>query len=192
MDQGVRTLCKQEMLTAIKVVAGQPLPTEFLLFKFGENQTSKGVFTLTPESATACMAAYAQEGVRRIVDLNHDSLNEEALITRSDAGDARAWFSMQLRSDGIWATNVDWTPDGERRLREKTQAYISPAFEHDEAGVVWMIENAALVARPATFNAPALVAASRSVRGKAPYLAQMKQLGKALVMFATTSRKKAS
>jgi len=142
------------------------LPTEFLLFRAGANETSKGTFVLTPESAAACMAAYQREGVELIVDLEHDSLSTEARNMRSDAGDARAWFKLELRADGsLWAVDVRWTPDGERRLREKTQRYISPAFEHDEKGVVMQIANAAMCSMPATYNAPALVAASRRSTG---------------------------
>jgi phage I-like protein len=151
--------------THLEVGAGEPLPTEFRLFKFGDNPTSKGVFVLTPESAAACMAQYKLEGTRQIVDLEHDSLSSEARVARSDAADARALYSLELRADGIWATNVVWNPDGERRLREKTQPYISPAFNHDDEGVVWSIVNAAMCSMPATYNAHALVAASRRTTG---------------------------
>jgi phage I-like protein len=151
--------------TRLDVGEGEALPSEFRLFKFGENPTSKGVFILTPESAAACMAQYKLEGTRQIVDLEHDSLNNEARIARSDAADARALYSLELRADGIWATNVVWNPDGERRLREKTQPYISPAFHHDDSGVVWAIVNAAMCSMPATYNALPLVAASRGATG---------------------------
>jgi len=72
---------------------------------------------------------------------------------------------LDFRPDGsLWACNVEWTPDGARRLNEKTQAYISPAFKHVEEGGVLhplALVNAALVAVPAIHDAPALVAASR-------------------------------
>lgn len=152
----------------------------------GPNETSKGTFTLTPESAAACLAAYQKEGVRLIVDLNHDSLDPNALAMRSDASDARGWFSLQLRTDGLWATDVAWTPDGERRLREKTQAYISPAFEHDDEGVVMAIANAALCAMPATYGAPALVAASKRDDGVTGALVEV---CKALLVHVVSHRK---
>lgn len=127
---------------------------------------------LTPESAAACVAAYQREGVELIVDLEHDSLSTEARNMRSDAGDAHAWFKLELRADGsLWAVDVRWTPDGERRLREKTQRYISPAFEHDDEGVVMKIANAAMCSMPATYNAPALVSASKKHPTGAPSVA---------------------
>lgn len=107
------------------------------------------------------MAEFQREGVRLIVDLNHDSMNPTACALRADASDARAWFSLELRADGIWGANADWTPDGERRLREKTQAYLSPVFKHTKDGVIMAIVNAALCAQPATYDAPALVAATK-------------------------------
>jgi hypothetical protein len=140
--------------------AGDALPSEFRLFKIGANPTTKGTFTLTVESAAAAMATYAAQGVDVMVDLNHDSLSDEVRAQRSDAGDARGWFKLELRADGLWAVDVRWTPDGEERLRSKKQRYISPAFLTDDSGVIFEIVNAALVAMPATHNAPALVAAS--------------------------------
>jgi phage I-like protein len=43
-------------------------------------------------------------------------------------------------------------------LRDRTQRYISPAVDVDEDGRIVRVVNAALCARPATLNAPALVA----------------------------------
>jgi phage I-like protein len=147
--------------------ADDALPTEFRLFKIGANETTKGTFTLTPESAAAVMATYKAQGVDVMVDLNHDSLNDGVRAARSDAGDARGWFKLELRADGLWAVDVRWTPDGAERLHSKKQRYISPAFLTDDAGTIREIVNAALVAMPATHGAPALVAASRTAKDTA-------------------------
>jgi hypothetical protein len=56
-----------------------------------------------------------------------------------------------------------WTPDGERRLREKTQRYISPAFLFDSERRVTKLINVALTALPATHGTQALVAARENV-----------------------------
>jgi phage I-like protein len=130
------------------------------------NATAKGDFVYDSTAAQAMLSAAKQRaGVRYMVDLEHDSLHPERRLQRADAGDARGWFSLDFRADGsLWACNVEWTPDGQRRLTEKTQAYISPAFKHEIVnGVLHPLElvNAALCAVPAMHSAQALVAASR-------------------------------
>lgn len=139
---------------------GEALPTEFRIFAAGLNGASHDPALFDEEAARAVMADYAAHGVDLIVDLEHDSLAEQAV--RSDMRDARAYFKLELRNGELWAVDVRWTPDGERRLREKTQRYISPAFLRDEkTGRVESLLNVGLVAMPATHGAPALVAASK-------------------------------
>ncbi len=160
------TVLSGVMSTPLEVAEGLPLPKEFRIFKAGINATAKGDFDYD-DAARATMLAAAQQrgGVRYMVDLEHDSLHPERRAQRADAGDARGWFSLDFRPDGsLWAVNVEWTPDGARRLTEKTQAYISPAFKHViDGGALHPLElvNAALCAVPAMHDAPALVAASR-------------------------------
>ncbi len=151
---------------ALDTPAGGALPSEFRIFQAGENSTAKGTFTFDARAAALVMAAYEQTNRRRLMcDVEHDSLHPERRAQRSDAGDARGWFSLALRPDGsLWACDVTWTPDGARRLTEKTQAFISPAFTCERDGDVMRpayVVNAALCAVPAMHDAPALVAASR-------------------------------
>jgi phage I-like protein len=148
-------------LSALLTLTADALPTEFCIFAAGENSTSKGVFLFDAAAAKAVMAAYEQQGVLVPVDLEHDALNEQARANRADAADARGWFKLELRKGELWAVDVAWTPDGARRLTEKTQRYISPAFvtepiEGSEARRVVEIVNVALCAMPATHGAPAL------------------------------------
>jgi len=109
------------------------------------------------------MAAATEHGVDCMLDLEHLSLDQES---NAYDPDARAWFQLEVRNGELWAVNVRWTDDGARRLREKTQRYISPAFSIDDEGRVTEIVNVALVAMPATHGTPALVAANRRPRMK--------------------------
>lgn len=135
-----------------------PLPTEFRLFVAGENATEKGSFLFDEEAAAQTMAAYHQWGVRLMIDLEHQSL-EDWTPPEPTARDARGWCDLELRPDGsLWAVNVEWTPDGEARLREKRQRYISPAFTIDtDSRRVMAIQNIAITAMPATRGTPALM-----------------------------------
>lgn len=144
---------------AFDVGAGEP-PTEFRLFRAGVNSTQKGDFIFDEQSAATVLAAWREWGVDLMIDLDHLSLDIDC-SPRTDAGDARGWFGLELRGGELWAVNVRWTPDGERRLREKSQRYVSPAFRVDEDERVVEILNCAITATPATNDAAPLVAASK-------------------------------
>ncbi len=154
----VRTLTRIGLSIAID---GDALPSEFRLFKAGANHTTKGVFLFDTKAAELVMAAAEAWGVDYAIDLEHLALDSDA---RAFDPDARGWFSLAVRNGELWAVNVRWTPDGARRLSEKTQRYISPAFAVDEENRVIEIVNVALVAMPATHGTPALVAANRGPR----------------------------
>jgi phage I-like protein len=143
---------------------GEALPTEFLLFPFGPSPSSKGTALFDQKAAEAVMARYQTHGVDLMIDLEHDALEDGPRGTRADARDARGWFQLELRADGLWMSNIRWTPDGARRLQEKTQRYFSPAFTYESVDEVTDritgLVNVALCARPATFDAQPLVAAS--------------------------------
>lgn len=133
-------------------------PKEILFFKAGWNDTQKGKFLFDDKAARSVMAAYQRHGVDCMIDLEHLSLDPSA---ENYDPDARAWYKLNVRDGALWATEVEWTPDGEDRLRTKKQRYISPFFEFDpKTKRIVAVFNAALVAVPATNETPALIAAS--------------------------------
>lgn len=143
----------------VLVADGGELPKEFILFRGGENETTKGSFLFDAKAAEMVMAAAdARGGVDYPIDLEHLSLDDRHPNFDTDA---RGWFRLAVRGGDLWAVDVRWTPDGARRLAEKSQRYISPAFFTDDEGRITEIVNVALVAMPATQGAPALIAATR-------------------------------
>jgi phage I-like protein len=141
-------------------IPGKTPPAAFRLFKAGWNDTSKGRFLFDAKAASAVMAAYRKQGVDVMIDLEHQSLASDVPRDPS-ARDARGWGKLQLSADGsLWAVGVKWTADGIARLTGKRQRYISPAFTVDGQSRIERIVNIALVAMPATYETPALVAAS--------------------------------
>jgi phage I-like protein len=139
------------------------LPTEFRIFRAGANPSTKGTVIFDDAAAASVMAAYSTQGVDLPLDLEHQSLDAPI---RPDSTDARGWFKLEVRNGELWAVDLRLTPDGTRRLSEKTQKYTSPAFYTDEKQHVTELINVALVAMPATHQAAPLVAASK--RGLAP------------------------
>lgn len=158
-QETARLICS----SALDPSADGTLPTQFRIFKAGLNQTSEGDIVFDATAAASVMARYQKHGVDLIIDLNHDSIDETAGAMRADARDARGWFNLEVRpGPELWAVNARWTPDGARRLTEKTQRYISPVVIYDKKTrqAVWLA-NVALCAMPATYGAQPLVAASR-------------------------------
>jgi phage I-like protein len=134
-------------------------PKKFRIFRKGLNPSSKGTFLFDEAAAKAVMDHYAQEGVEIMIDLEHRSLNDDS---KNYDPDARGWCKLEVINGELWATNVRWTLDGESRLSEQRQRYISPAFTVDkESGRVQAVLNLALVAMPATHGAQDLLAAAR-------------------------------
>lgn len=136
---------------------GEP-PTEIRLFKRGENPTSKGVYKLDDAALQSVMSDAEKHGVDIMLDLEHLSLEQDA---PNYDPDARGWGKLEARGGDLYLTQIKWTPDGERRLRERTQRYVSPTFDFDpKTKRVLSIFNVAITALPATDSAQPLVAAS--------------------------------
>lgn len=151
---------KLELATLSVAVAlgddGAP-PGEFLIFKPGLNTSLNGDFLFDEQAARDVMVAWESHGVDKMVDLEHLSLDDKA---PNYDPDARAWCKLELRDGYLYGVSASWTPDGVRRLREKTQRYLSPTFPFDKntKRVKWL-HNIALTAQPALDGIPALVAA---------------------------------
>lgn len=134
------------------------LPTEFRLFVFGWNASTKGEILFDERAAADVMTAFDEHGVDVMIDLEHLSLTEG----ESFDPDARGWCRLELRDGELWAVDVKWTDDGAERLSQRRQRYVSPAFWTDpETKRVREITNIAITAMPATHGAPPLIAASR-------------------------------
>lgn len=144
-------------------MTGDGPPEEFRIFVAGQNETRKGPVLFDAEAARLVMAAYEAHGVDLMIDLEHLSLDDSA---RNFDPDARGWCQLEVRNGELWAVNVRWTPDGELRLKEKRQRYISPAFAREKkTGRAIELVNIAITAMPATDHLEALVAASARAGG---------------------------
>lgn len=144
------------MLVAL---AGNEPPTEFRVFKAGENMTRKGVFLFDDKAAALVMAAFDEHAIDGMIDLEHLALDTES---KSFDPDARGWYRLEVRNGELWAVNVTWTEDGAARLTSKRQRYISPAFDTDEEGRITRVFNIAITALPATDDLMPLIAASEN------------------------------
>lgn len=138
------------------------LPTEFRIFKAGQNPTRNGYSVLFDDAAAAAtMAAQAEHAVDLAIDLEHLSTDPDA---RHYQPDALGWCRLEVRSGELWAVGVSWTPDGAARLTERRQRFVSPTFYLDADMRLTRVVSIALTAQPATDAALPLVANIRRPR----------------------------
>ena len=137
----------------VPVPGGEP-PRELRVFPFGRVETTKGVFLFDQEAARRVMQAWRDYGNRLSIDYEHQALEPVANGPVPAAG----WFDLEVREDGLWAVNVEWTPRAAELLRNREYRYFSPAFYVDEEGRIVELINLALTNIPATKRMEPLVA----------------------------------
>lgn len=134
-------------------------PTEFRLFTAGTVSTDKGDFVFDAKASKAVLAAWAEQGNELPIDYDHAMINPS---TRPQDRVAAGWFTPEVRENGeLWASNVRWTPDGEKAVASGGWRYTSPYFGYEvESKRVTKIVNVAITNLPATKHMDPLVAMS--------------------------------
>jgi phage I-like protein len=132
------------------------LPTEFLIFAFGHTKTLNGDYDFDKEAANTVVDNAKKYGNKLTLDYEHQALNSEQ---NGQPAPAAGRFDLELRGDGLYAVNVQWTPRAAEFLRNKEYLYYSPAFIPDKQGRPKRLLNIALTNIPATEQMEPLVAA---------------------------------
>ena len=133
------------------------MKTEFIIFKWGENTTSKGTFIYNEFSEATIKADDAKWGNDYCLDYEHQQVNPSL----KGAVPAAGWFNLDFRPTGLWATNVRYTDEAFELIKTKCYRYTSPTFSADKDGIITSLFNVSLVNIPATDKLPALVAAKK-------------------------------
>jgi ADP-ribose pyrophosphatase YjhB (NUDIX family) len=123
-------------LSALPLSATGEPPRDFTLIPRGTLRTVYGDFEWDDESARLTAAAWARRNRRFLWDYEHLSgftgTNGKPLASvhdRRSAGDAA---SPVAASDGFKLTDMRWTPDAERYIRNREYLYYSPVIAVDE------------------------------------------------------------
>lgn len=146
---------------------GKEPPTEFRIMKRGITQTSKGLYNCSENSQTSCMEAAAQYGNDYPIDYGH-AMHSYLSVDPAEAGKASGWFTLASRDDGLWATNVRWTPKAKQMLSDKEYRYFSPVFHHTDDGEVTDLVSVGLTNIPATYGMEPLMATQKGEKPKPP------------------------
>ena len=134
-------------------------------FKWGVNPTTQGDFYLERPEAEAMLRKIAARVLDKKVMADYDHLSLEP--QHIDNGKAAAWYRLELRDDGLWVIDCQWTPVALKALRDAEYRYWSPAFRttgDEDHDVITEWVNLALTNLPATDNIAPLVAAHNRSR----------------------------
>jgi phage I-like protein len=137
-------------------------PKEFRLFVAGLNETEKGKFYFTEASQKTVMESWDRRKVDLTMDYEHQALHEPPIEAPNSC---KRWVP-QIRNGELWATECTWTDRAWSYLSAGEYRYFSPAFAHDDEGVILEVLNVALTNIPAMRGIAPLVAASRLKTGK--------------------------
>lgn len=134
-------------------------PTEFCIFKAGDNPSEKGTFVFDVLSQELVMAKYAERGVPMLMDYEHQSMVDPPIEAPASAKS----FVPEVRNGDLWATQIVWTDRGRAYLESGEYRLFSPAFGFDELDDgrmrVTKLINVALTNNPALHNIEPLMAA---------------------------------
>lgn len=154
LDAGADDPSLVQLHQLITLAADGAPPREFQLLAAGETRTTKGTLLCDDAHAALCLMAETMPADGLLpLDYNHGMVN-------MFGGDSKAagWFKLANRSGALWATEVQYTPQAEKALRDREYRYFSPALYRDEDGYVTRMVNCALTCLPATLKQRPLVA----------------------------------
>ena len=110
---------------------GEPLD-EFLLIPFGEVRVERAVsggdFVFTSKHAESAQNWFARMGRKLAIDYEHQSFDR--CNARPDGlRPAAGWIGrLEVRDDGLWACDVNWTERARELLRTGEYRYFSPVI----------------------------------------------------------------
>ena len=114
-------------LIKLDMTEGTDPPSEFLIFPLGVMMTSKGAYLMDDRAVEMILAAYERHGMDRLpIDYDHGMLANKP---SAESSQAAGWFVPAMREDGLYATDVQWTPKAADMLKSREFRHYSPAFD---------------------------------------------------------------
>lgn len=140
---------------SVSLTAGAA-PSEFRLLPVGRFAASDGSgrpegiaagWLLDEAAAAALMAQASLRASDFVIDFEHQTLHKEA---NGQPAPAAGWFkTLQFRpGDGLYATDVRWTPRAAAMIAAGEYRYLSPVFHYAPDGTVLALGPAALTNTP--------------------------------------------
>ena len=124
--------------------ASTPLPEWLPMIPAGTFTGRDGRTWINDNPAAVIAASFRHPKLP--VDIEHAT---ELLGPKGEEAPAYAWIdAMRVNADGGIEAHVEWTPDGEARVRGKKYLYYSPAFRYLATGQVTLLSSVGLTNKP--------------------------------------------
>jgi phage I-like protein len=123
------------------------LPTQLVIAKWGKNEGTNGSFTVGSKTAKVLPALQKLLGFDTVaLDFEHNTLpGTAAYQADKEPRNVAAHSPLQVvEGVGIVANAIQWTPAGEKSVKEGLHPDLSPAIKTDDAGEVVFVHSAAL------------------------------------------------
>lgn len=135
------------------------VPTAFRILAFGKWDIPKygGDLIVDEKTGEGTLGYHAWRGMEQLlVDRDHKS---KIPTGAGGSTKARGWWTPEVRSDGIWATDLKWTPETYEELKSGGWKYFSPTGGFNKKTKhVDFIDTVALTNDPATLGQMPLTA----------------------------------
>lgn len=151
--------------------AEQTPPTRIRVLAWGVNESTKGNFTVGPVTVQALSANQRRYGFDRIaLDFNHNTVpGTPAFLEAKEPRPVAAYGRAEVvEGEGLFVTDLSWTPDGLANWRNYSDVSATPA--RDEQGNVIFLHSAA-ICRQGAVPGMELVAASVELKELPPVVA---------------------
>lgn len=155
-----RATLDDRLILPLELDAAGKAPTEFCIFRAGNNTSEKGTYLFDELSQELVMGKYAQRGVPMMMDYEHQSMVTPPIEAPASARE----FVPEVRNGELWATKILWNDRALSYLENREYRLFSPAFSYqkleDGRMRVTKLMNVALTNNPALHNIEPLMAAS--------------------------------
>ncbi|MBO1856841.1 phage protease [Burkholderia cenocepacia] len=123
----------------------------------GGSMLGTGPWKMTPEIGARLVGAAAARENGLSFDYEHQTLRARE---NGKPAPAAGWFkTLEVRDDGVWATDIKWTAAARQMIESGEYRYTSPVFTYDEkTGEVTSLFNVALTNTPAIDGMDAVAA----------------------------------
>lgn len=122
---------------------------EFLLLPWGKIDTTQGTLQFTRKGAQEVLRRYQSYTRNRDgyldIDIAHLSQTD---IPGIEAHSSAGKFRIELRNDGLWATDIAYTPDAYSAVADERLKYYSPVVMHGKDGEIVELQQLALTNIP--------------------------------------------
>lgn len=139
----------RQRLIAFSIENRKP-PTEVHIVPIGEWK-ERG-FRIVEADCADIIRNFENSGIDLVIDYEHQTLNTD---WNGAPAPAAGWISkLELRENGIWATEITWTEEAKRYIEELKYRYISPVLDfndhdrHDDGWIGASLHSVALTNTP--------------------------------------------